>query len=663
MFSFFLSVYYWQHLTYHASFALVFIFNITVAAALIFSVALILQLFVFILRRFCLPKPRFHYKASQIPLIEGHKEENIEVMLKKGGRWTWSKIVSMIIFILDFISAIFYVFTVLTLSIIPSAFYGLHLIAAFPTMFSTLFFYSFCLFVLVLRLSRKKKEKIEDPEEEINTQNIANRIRMLLQRHKTFFFVVGLIALTLSVAIPLTMRDSCLCIYSQDYGLSVLNATAVFSTRLIRSFTVPKVCDVGRPCHVYATLPFNTSSSVFINAHTDFEVDNITIKYDSLETYNKNHSLRYFAHSYSYKLDIEENGRRAVHSTLLYNLEPATDYYYEIHYSSGLMNDALPKYKAVYRTLPSNGAYEPFTIAIGGDIGSSDIGSSATSSLSSHDPKVLIIGGDAAYDDGMQTCWYSWDLYLNGFDEYNEKVNRTVPFITSVGNHDVGFNAMSDAKLNFGEIPLYFIYLPQHLKVNTSTGEEIMEVPDIEDRRTFFYHFIGNTMQISLDSGYIASYEDQSTWMKKLLPKYLHYTKFANYHVPIYPACLETLESPDEHRQIAVDNFVPNFETFNFKAVFENHVHLFKATFPLRQDKVDYENGIIYFGDGNWGITPNTCLDNGNLNNDTALIETASSQRHVWILSLNYTDYEIFPVNGSGHQFYRSFPGNLSLPG
>jgi len=58
-------------------------------------------------------------------------------------------------------------------------------------------------------------------------------------------------------------------------------------------------------------------------------------------------------------------------------------------------------------------------------------------------PQIIIIGGDIAYDNANHYCYYSWDLFLWAFENEFKIMNRTVPFIFSVGNHDVGFGALS----------------------------------------------------------------------------------------------------------------------------------------------------------------------------------------------------------------------------
>ena len=87
-------------------------------------------------------------------------------------------------------------------------------------------------------------------------------------------------------------------------------------------------------------------------------------------------------------------------------------------------------------------------MAVGGDVSMTPEGLTITDNLVNYDPDVIIIGGDITYDDGMRTCYYSWDNFYDIFDELNNKLNRLVPLIMTVGNHDVGFDSMATVQLN-----------------------------------------------------------------------------------------------------------------------------------------------------------------------------------------------------------------------
>lgn len=65
----------------------------------------------------------------------------------------------------------------------------------------------------------------------------------------------------------------------------------------------------------------------------------------------------------------------------------------------------------------------------------------------------------------MRTCFYSWDNLYDIMDELNTQLNRLVPLILSIGNHDVGYNALATVQIDMTDtqnIPYYFLYNPQH---------------------------------------------------------------------------------------------------------------------------------------------------------------------------------------------------------
>ena len=63
-------------------------------------------------------------------------------------------------------------------------------------------------------------------------------------------------------------------------------------------------------------------------------------------------------------------------------------------------------------------------------------------------------------------------------------MGRVVPFILSVGNHDVGFNDYANYNITVSDDygPLYFVLFPQR--------HENGIIPDIKDRVTYNYHLI-----------------------------------------------------------------------------------------------------------------------------------------------------------------------------
>jgi hypothetical protein len=74
-------------------------------------------------------------------------------------------------------------------------------------------------------------------------------------------------------------RRACLCAYNDRYGVTVTQDFQL-STEFTRA-SRGKICKDNSICHVYATLPEDTDTSVFINIQTGTDV--INMKVDMIE--------------------------------------------------------------------------------------------------------------------------------------------------------------------------------------------------------------------------------------------------------------------------------------------------------------------------------------------------------------------------------------------
>lgn len=78
-----------------------------------------------------------------------------------------------------------------------------------------------------------------------------------------------------SIFLPLAFQKGCLCVYNKAYGVDTF-LDLQFSTKWTRSNWLPdEVCPKGTLCHIYATLPEETSKEVFINVHSGTDIDEL----------------------------------------------------------------------------------------------------------------------------------------------------------------------------------------------------------------------------------------------------------------------------------------------------------------------------------------------------------------------------------------------------
>jgi len=527
-------------------------------------------------------------------------------------------------------------------SFIPSFFSGFSVFPTILGIFLTLGIF-LIIFAVYLKLAfGDKKVKAENED----TVSLKHKVKLAYTKNPLLLGVFGVYALAFSIFIPLAAQGTCMAVFTMNYGVLGSYPDATISTSFTRTLSLPEMCKVGPPCHVYATIPEDGSKYAFINVHTHYDVTNLTINYDTQDRHLNNQSLQFTAQSLRIPLDYDTKGRRAMHTALLKFDHPNTMYYLEINY------DGQVQWSGLYKTLPADGN-TTVNVVMGGDVGTSLFAQTMTSNFLPHNPSVIFVGGDAAYDNGMATCWYNWDLFIKMFEDLSNSMKVLVPVIVGVGNHDVGYDPGNGFTLDPNNYPTFLYLFPQHLSTDTD-GNPVEAVPTMDQRRTYFYHKIGGAVILGLDSNYVVSYNGpQASFIEEVVGTlYPNAGKFAYYHVPIYPACHDDPANTDEVRRIAHDSWVQAFQHYSFDAIYENHVHLFKKTKPITDGALDEENGVVYFGDGNWGITPNECFPYDG--NSTAIMEVLGDTNHVWILQLSATGYTSYAINVKGERIYES---------
>ena len=269
---------------------------------------------------------------------------------------------------------------------------------------------------------------------------------------------------------------------------------------------------------------------------------------------------------------------------------------------------------------------------MGGDIGISNGGTEITNQLISFNPDVMIIGGDIAYDDAVRSCYYSWDSYYSLFQPVYQKLNRLIPMVLTLGNHDIGFDSLSNNKYarTSEDLPLFFIFNPQHLASLSKA------VPQVQERSPIHAHAIGPTLHLILDSGYTSAYQQQVSFIRNKTSTYPKLYRFANYHNPIYPSCTNSKPGSNDRKAIenGISSWVPLFDDLNFVASFEHHTHFRKITHKLRNNTLNAQ-GTRYLGDGSWGVTEITC-DSSRVTPRPEIMENfvKSKPNHMWQMTL-----------------------------
>lgn len=265
-----------------------------------------------------------------------------------------------------------------------------------------------------------------------------------------------------------------------------------------------------------------------------------------------------------------------IHRVELNNLVPGTNYQFKLNSNS---EDKIFSFS----TLPSN-LNVPIRFVEGGDMYDKlPLLEKMCRQAARTNPSFALVGGDIAYAVGKASGPQSIERWIDWIRNWNKTMvteeGKMIPCIAAIGNHDIPghFNQKPEDALIFSTL----FPMP---------GPQIYNIFDISNYASI----------VLLDSSHANPIGGKQTkWLKNTLEarKNIPFI-FAAYHVPAYPS----YRNYDEEISKAIRYFwVPLFEENKISLVFEHHEHTFKRTYPLLNNKV-HPNGIIYVGDGAWGI-------------------------------------------------------------
>ena len=306
-----------------------------------------------------------------------------------------------------------------------------------------------------------------------------------------------------------------------------------------------------------------------------------------------------------------------VYAAHLKDLTPDTEYTFRL----GALEHS-------FKTAPSN-LNAGIRFIIGGDAyGKKKLFQRMNQSIVEKDPLFVVIGGDIAYAlmptpislrNREQNRWIS---FLSDWASQMVTPNgRVVPFLLGSGNHDL---ASDDYEIFF----------------------KLFAFPEKQLYRAIDF---GTYLSlILLDTAHFQPIEGvQTHWLKNALAKRTHIPhKFAIYHVSAYPSYYPYQNVTSKKVRTY---WCPLFDAYGLSLAFENHNHAYKRTYPIRNNQVD-PNGIIYLGDGCWGVTPRKT-------NAAWYLEKRESKNHVYLIEMSEEKTHIEAIDLFGHPF-----DELTLP-
>lgn len=328
---------------------------------------------------------------------------------------------------------------------------------------------------------------------------------------------------------------------------------------------------------------------------------------------------------------------RTIHRVELTSLQP--DSLYEFRFDAGGKVHR-------FRTLPKTLTRE-VRIAMGGDVGYGVWTERMNRLAASYDPDFAVWGGDIAYADGERQRLGRWYGFFESLTRsFVAKDGRRIPVLIGIGNHEAVGGYFASAKV-----------------------KEAIGGPYVQDDATrkkispYFYSFFafpgqpgynvldfGNYLSvILLDSGHSNPIEGaQTAWLDETLRARTQVPHvFPVYHVPAFPS-LRSLADPSV--TAARKNWVPIFEKYSLPVVFENHDHNFKRTYPIRNGQKDPAKGVVYLGDGAWGVLVSGLAKD---RDERWYLEKAEPVNHFILARLNGPSAQFEAINLKGETIDR----------
>ncbi len=276
-----------------------------------------------------------------------------------------------------------------------------------------------------------------------------------------------------------------------------------------------------------------------------------------------------------------EGTDQIVHVVELDELEPDADYEFRLEGKEG---------EHLFRTLPKS-LTRPVKFVVGGDVYVSlSTMRKMNKQIASCDPDFVVVGGDIAYTIGRRTVYkgknWEFNRWRDFLQEWKSQMvtpeGRMIPIVVVLGNHDIKPTALKQKSEHY---IFYEVFAMQEKGVP-------YRVLDAGDYLSLFLLDSGHSFHIG---------GQQADWLEKTLfcRENVSY-KMAAYHIAGYPSVYPYRGGGAKKIR---SQWSPLFERYHLNVAFEHHNHAYKRTFPLKDGKIDPE-GVIYMGDGSWGVSP-----------------------------------------------------------
>ena len=284
-----------------------------------------------------------------------------------------------------------------------------------------------------------------------------------------------------------------------------------------------------------------------------------------------------------------------------------------------------------FRTMPAT-LDRPLVIAAGGDVRHNKSWMSAMNETAmEHDPDFVVWGGDLAYADGRADRIGHWYEFLDSMVETLVTPDgRVPPVVVGIGNHEIrGGYHQNRINSHADRLDL----APYFYTLFAFPGDPGYGVLDFGD-------YLSIVMGDSEHSNPVPG--AQTDWMRQTLEERRNFPHLIPvYHVPAWPSARSFNTSQSA---LVRQHWVPLFEQNNIRLVLENHDHTYKRTVPIFEGEANAARGVVYVGDGSWGVNTRSVHSVSN----TWYLEKAQSVRHCLIITIHPKHKEVRAITANG---------------
>lgn len=415
--------------------------------------------------------------------------------------------------------------------------------------------------------------------------------------------LVSIVLLSALGAFLYTLPTCQICFTLRPFTLSSAMTRLFFPTTAVSNKN--SVCKWNTICRTYFTVTEDISTSMIINFHSYSRKP--TEAYVLLQQEGSEQVVRYNATFFRMKqIPVQE---RYQYWADLTNLTPDTTYRVQdviVKVGDKLVNSIIEQ-SVKFRTGPDSHSNKSIAFVSGGDMEWGKAGISLSKYAASQDDILFAaIGGDIAYENAIPSCFMRYDeWFFNWNSIMTTKSGHSIPILTTIGNHEAG-----GWRKTRSYVPFYFHYFPHQIGIQ-----------DVDPAHRSAYHkhiFAGHTSLIILDSYVVTPIiGEQKKWLIDTLQNSTQNNRLALYHASAFPAHLSEIRDITSELQ---NHYVPLFEEYNLKAVYEHHYHCLANTHPIRNGKID-PTGVRYLGQGSWGVSPRQSIDTRWWSDDHASVE------------------------------------------